>query len=103
MPMCAVYGCSERGSGKTNVHIHRFPSDEETRKIWILKCKRSEIFNTESSVICSRHFRQSDYRRHLKYELLNIPVPTHMIQLKKEAVPSLFLPSNKRKQTKKGK
>ncbi|XP_063882677.1 uncharacterized protein LOC135112294 isoform X3 [Scylla paramamosain] len=44
--------------------------------------------------MCSLHFSGADYKRDLKYELLNLPVPRYLQQLKEGTVPTLHPPSH---------
>lgn len=50
--------------------MFRFPKDLECKKKWILKCRRGDNWNPNSSFICSDHFTAEDYVRDLKAELL---------------------------------
>ncbi|GBN28010.1 hypothetical protein AVEN_13676-1 [Araneus ventricosus] len=94
MPGCAVVGFSmySRNYKGTNVSFHSFRKDPpDIRKIWIFKFIRKYTFNIANARISSRHFRESDYSRNLKAELLGIPATT--IQ-KPKAVQGLNFPSN---------
>ena len=62
------------------------------RKRWIYLCGRQDP-NADKALICSAHFEPSAYKRHLKYELLKLPVPKHLVQIEEGCVPTLKLPS----------
>ncbi|VEN61799.1 unnamed protein product, partial [Callosobruchus maculatus] len=57
-----------------------FPRDEALRKKWIVALRRKDFVPGTRAVICSKHFKHSDYYQ------------THMdtLRLKKDAVPSIF-------------
>ena len=89
---CAVFGCSSNYRQKGSTTFHRFPKDVELNKRWIHLCNRQDPINAKNALICSLHFKESDFERNLKYELLKKPVPNHLVQLKKGSVPTLHLP-----------
>jgi hypothetical protein len=73
---------------------------------WLVKCKRQDSVNILNSRICSEHFKENDYERDLKSELMGVK---NKSKLKESAIPSLHLPttqitecSNKRKQRAEG-
>ena len=57
---CSVPKCSNRGG-------HRYPSDPELKKKWIIAIKRDKWTPTNSSVVCKEHFRKEDYITHTYY------------------------------------
>ena len=50
-------------------HFFSFPKDNKIRKEWIMKCKRNDKFNPDTSRICSDHFEKHKFLRDLKGEL----------------------------------
>jgi hypothetical protein len=55
--------------------FHRFPKardlvSQTIRKEWILRCKREDKLNPDTSYICSVHFTENDYERNFQNELL---------------------------------
>ena len=59
---CVVAGCSN--TTKDGVSLHLFPKDENTRRLWKTKVKLTRANwsgPSESSVICSAHFRDDDF------------------------------------------
>ncbi|XP_076049846.1 THAP domain-containing protein 2-like [Oratosquilla oratoria] len=91
---CAISGCRKTHVKGSEITYHRFPKDEYVRNKWITFCKRAERFNPANSYICSRHFEANAFQRHLKYELLGIPVPTSQKKFKPGAVPTLYYASH---------
>ncbi|XP_076050623.1 uncharacterized protein LOC143031091 isoform X1 [Oratosquilla oratoria] len=91
---CAVSGCRNTHVKGSEITYHRFPKDEYVRNKWITFCKRAERFNSANPYICSRHFEANAFQRHLKYELLGIPVPTYQKKFKPGAVPTLYYASH---------
>ncbi|CAL8107295.1 unnamed protein product [Orchesella dallaii] len=60
--------------------LHRFPSNEVTRQIWISKCDFTGKY-TNDTRICSLHFISEDYEQKAK-----------RLELTKHAVPTRDLP-----------
>ena len=84
---CAVPECSSNAyKRQENIRLHRFPKNEFQREKWIAACSL-ENKNTKNARICSLHFKPSDYERHLKYELLGLPIPYTRRTLNADAVP----------------
>lgn len=61
--------------------------------MWVVKCKRADKINTEHARVCSIHFREEDFERDLKNELLGLPLRRI---LRKDAIPSINLPNQTR-------
>ncbi|XP_045110895.1 uncharacterized protein LOC123504448 [Portunus trituberculatus] len=89
--VCAVFGC--RPSKDSNLRYHKFPSNVNLASQWIYKCFRSDHINIKYAVVCERHFSSAQIERNLKYELLNLPVPRTVRNLKQDAIPDQNLPS----------
>ena len=99
MVICAVYGCYS-GSTKESrqgVKFFRFPKDKHTLKKWILACKRKDEVKVKCARVCSKHFRDSDYKQayRIKKDKLGSS-PTKCRLLHPRAVPSVQLPNSKR-------
>ena len=71
----------------TDIHYHRFPSDESFQKQWLAKVSRADLVVTKNSRLCSEHFTADCYERDLKAELLG---EKPKFNLKPDAIPSLF-------------
>ena len=85
---CIVAGCSN--TTKDGYSLHCFPRDPKVRKIWTQKVKTTRAKwsgPTESSVVCSAHFRPEDYQDPGLYADFNI---SHKKRLKVDAVPTIF-------------
>ena len=74
---CAVPSCKNisvnTGGGK-RVSYFSFPKDERLKHIWIRKCNGKTSDNYDEEYICSDHFREDDFERDLRGELLNMPI-----------------------------
>lgn len=77
---CSAYGCTNRHYRGTPIHFHSFPfSREKVLKAWIHAVRRKNFKPTKSSVICSAHFRETDFIKNNRGWVL-----------KHDAVPSVF-------------
>lgn len=97
MILCAVEGCRSTRKHNPGLMFHVFPKNEDLQKKWIKLCRYSPGKNIRNARICSLHFDASDYKRHLKYELLNYYIPRTLQTLKEDAAPSKRLPPLKGK------
>ncbi|XP_035212976.1 uncharacterized protein LOC118186912 isoform X2 [Stegodyphus dumicola] len=89
---CAVATCNNyyaKTKGK-GVCYHRFPKNKKIVDHWIAACKREDEFKIENATICSIHFKDEDYQRDLRNELLGIPLRKF---LKEDAIPTINLPN----------
>ena len=71
--------------------------NSEIRKKWVRLCGRADTFSPVAGRVCSYHFSQSQYARHLKYELLSKEPPAKFRLLKPDAVPDINLPKRAHK------
>lgn len=89
---CAVGACNN--SIVKTKHLSKivtyfsFPRDENLSNIWVEKCQREKPINPRSSTVCSEHFKEEDFLRNLRAELLGMRVKK---LLKRGAIPSLKL------------
>ncbi len=67
---CAIASCSS----PNGISYHKFPKEPSLRKIWLEACKRKDKVNPDTATICAHHFKQENFVRDLKNELLNLPV-----------------------------
>jgi len=67
---CAVASCSS----PNGISYHKFPKEPSLRKIWLEACKMKDKVNPDTATICARHFKQENFVRDLRNELLNLPV-----------------------------
>ncbi|XP_047467001.1 THAP domain-containing protein 2-like [Mugil cephalus] len=80
MPQCSAYGCSTGvGKGKK---LHRFPREQQRRKIWEQRVKRKNWVASDFSLLCEDHFDESQYERGRADGLR---------KLKPNAIPTLFI------------
>ncbi|XP_072394811.1 uncharacterized protein [Diabrotica undecimpunctata] len=95
---CAVFGCSSDNQTTKrvdkSVSFYGFPKDSVVEKLWVIACCREGKFNTKTSRICSKHFKPESFERNLQQELLQYESKKGP-KLKRDAVPSLYLPRSK--------
>ena len=99
MPIrCTVSGCKSRFKKNKDIRFHRFPRDETIKNEWLSFCgPQNKRFNINSDRICSLHFESKAYKRNLKYEMLELPLPSCILRLNLKAVPTLNGPPQKSK------
>ncbi|KAH7936786.1 hypothetical protein HPB49_004455 [Dermacentor silvarum] len=83
---CCVPRCTSNAKKNPGIRYHEFPSDAGRRSQWLHNISRqgssgkaSKWEPNDSSLVCSLHFKEDDYRKTTKYRVL---LPT--------AVPSVF-------------
>ncbi|KAK0137651.1 DNA transposase THAP9 [Merluccius polli] len=79
---CAAYGCNNRRSIDTRsrgITFHKFPSDTGLRRQWEVAVRREGFVVTESSRLCSEHFKPDDFDR-----------TGQVVRLRDGATPSVF-------------
>jgi len=73
---CAVAVCTNnkfKSITKGNdLSFFTFPNDGR-RTIWVLKCKRADQFNPDTSFVCSEHFTKDDFELNYKVQLVGGP------------------------------
>lgn len=77
-----VYGCSNYPAKTPNLSFHKFPTDENQRKVWTAAVKRKYWSPSTSSVICSDHFEKSCFQIP--------PGLSRKARLHRGAVPTIF-------------
>ena len=73
--------------------LHRFPTDPDLCKQWVIKIKRADFAYrdvTRHSRLCSDHFTDSDYQTSPSL-LKSLGLTTSKPLLKSDAVPSVFV------------
>lgn len=95
--MCAVFGCQSNNTKlkdrEPKISFFRFPKEKQLRNAWLFKCARSDKFNIETARVCSLHFKEEDFERNLRNELLKSV--NKIKKLKRNIIPSENLPSKK--------
>ncbi|KAK0134545.1 DNA transposase THAP9 [Merluccius polli] len=79
---CGARGCNNRRSSDTRtrgITFHKFPSDAGLRRQWEAATRREGFVATESSKLCSAHFRADDFDR-----------TGQTVRLRDGATPSVF-------------
>uniref|UniRef100_A0A3Q4BFB2 THAP-type domain-containing protein n=1 Tax=Mola mola TaxID=94237 RepID=A0A3Q4BFB2_MOLML len=79
---CSASGCKHRCTVETRarrISFHKFPKDKVLRKQWEVSLRRKGFTASQSSRLCSEHFREEDFDR-----------TGQTIRLRDGAVPSLF-------------
>ena len=99
---CCVPGCSSNYDSKAkegHVTCFKFLNDKSLKEAWLRKIPRKDLTVTKYTVVCAKHFRESDI---IKNDILpgkdgqpDILVPRKKFTLQKNAVPQIFpnLPS----------
>ena len=85
MGVCSVFGCENSTNRTKNVSFHKFPSEKISRQKWIFSMKRKDFEPLKSSVVCSEHFKPTDYDT-----LGQDGKPLKNKWLKKNAIPTIF-------------
>ena len=75
MPGCAVPPCgyhTNRAGRGQNVILHRLPDDTTLADVWWQIIRRlASKDSVRDKRVCSLHFKEEDYERDMKWELLN--------------------------------
>ncbi|XP_076068446.1 solute carrier family 49 member 4-like [Oratosquilla oratoria] len=93
---CSVHGCfnSKSRTKDTEVRYYGFPKERKFREAWIRACRREDKVHPDHALICSIHFSEDDFVDGMTYRLLGVGGSKDQRTLKKEAVPSQFLPKD---------
>ncbi|KAJ4920944.1 hypothetical protein JOQ06_023088, partial [Pogonophryne albipinna] len=79
---CAAYSCANRrtiANRGRGITFHKFPKDKDMRKKWEVALRREGFTASESSVICSEHFKQDEFDR-----------TGQIVRLRDGVIPSIF-------------
>ncbi|XP_047101298.1 uncharacterized protein LOC124720074 [Schistocerca piceifrons] len=91
---CCVPRCSGNYNWNNKVHTFKFPRDDDMRRKWLSAIKRDGFIPTKYSVVCHRHFTESDIRRCTKYydkaRNRTLTVRLDKPRLQEDAIPSVF-------------
>lgn len=96
MVFCAAINC--RNDSKSKVSTFKFPEDPKLRKEWLIKMKRESFEPTKHSRICADHFTADCFQQNLAIRTsLGSTFKPRRLDLKKDAVPTIFNFEKKRK------
>ncbi|KAG5851837.1 hypothetical protein ANANG_G00056060 [Anguilla anguilla] len=87
---CAAWGCTNRYTIQTRsrgITFHKFPKEKELRRQWEVAVRREGFPASESSVLCSEHFKREDFDR-----------TGQTVRIRDGAKPSVFFSSPKSSQ-----
>ncbi|XP_024921290.1 THAP domain-containing protein 6-like isoform X2 [Cynoglossus semilaevis] len=79
---CAANSCFSRRTVENRargITFHKFPKDKEMRRKWEISLQREEFTASNTSVLCSEHFKQDDFDR-----------TGQIVRLRNEVIPSIF-------------
>ncbi|RVE72599.1 hypothetical protein OJAV_G00040530 [Oryzias javanicus] len=92
MPViCAALGCKNRrsvDSKSRGITFHKFPSELKLRRVWEVSVRRVPFVATNSSKLCSEHFKPEDFDR-----------TGQTVRLREGVIPSVFNFPSRRKKT----
>ncbi|XP_072224680.1 THAP domain-containing protein 6 isoform X2 [Leuresthes tenuis] len=63
---CAAWGCRNRHTFQTRLRgitFHKFPKETKVRRQWEIALRRKGFSASESSLLCSEHFKPEDFDR----------------------------------------
>ena len=96
MVFCAAINCGN--NSKSKVSTFKFPEDPKLRKEWLIKMKRESFEPTKHSRICADHFTADCFQQNLAIRsYLGSTFKPRRLNLKKDAVPTIFNFEKKRK------
>nr|XP_046256217.1 THAP domain-containing protein 6-like isoform X1 [Scatophagus argus] len=79
---CAAYCCTNRRTIENRargITFHKFPKDKDIRKKWEVASRTERFTASDSSVLCSEHFKQADFDR-----------TGQIVRLRDGVIPSIF-------------
>ncbi len=99
MVHCCVPFCKNTKGKTKGISYHEFPLKEDLKRLWLRAISRSgfEPNNlSNSSVICSVHFKESDYKLNCKKRILKAEsVPTTFLNYPAYKIPKEQMPRRK--------
>ena len=96
MFFCAAINC--RNHTKSKVSTFKFPEDPKLGREWLIKMKRESFEPTKHSRICADHFTADCFQQNLAIMTsLGSTFKPRRLNLKKDAVPTIFNFGKKRK------
>lgn len=98
---CAANGCINNASKNSTCTLHRFPlGNADLLKLWMHRLSRENFVPTQHSRLCSRHFKDSDFRTDISdknFRRMKRRVGDRVTRLRRKlksgAVPSIFTES----------
>ena len=89
MVFCAAINCSN--NSKSGISTFKFPENAKLRKEWLIRMKRESFEPTKHSPLCAVHFTQDSFKQNLAVRsLLGTAFKPRRLDLKEDAVPTIF-------------
>ncbi|KAH7976164.1 hypothetical protein HPB52_009474 [Rhipicephalus sanguineus] len=85
---CAAYGCCDT-FGRDEIDLRKFSRDQKMAAKWVTGVKRKDFKPTRASVLCSKHFHDSDYVRSPSL-MQSLGLTIKSMRLNSDAIPSVF-------------
>ena len=64
---CCIPNCSSNSDGTPYVRAFHFPQNEELYQKWVKIIPRKDWQPTSNSVVCIKHFQESDLSYYIEY------------------------------------
>ncbi|XP_077494772.1 uncharacterized protein LOC144105520 [Amblyomma americanum] len=90
---CCVPGCRGNYDGEKTVRVFTFPADADRRRQWLKAIPRADFEPGKRSVVCERHFKESDIRTSKYVDSKTgkvVEAKLKIARLSSDAIPGVF-------------